>query len=200
MSKPLFNIEDLKGSSKDGSDRKQSATMKVFEKKHCQAVNNIGELISPPSPGEIYFIWSLRSFNAFSFIKYFLEHKGPIDDLIITSYNMSRIIITALMRLLDENQVKHLTLFLSDAAKNLFPKSYIELMEQGTKRPDKMKFHYAWNHSKIALIKISDDYYVLEGSGNFSENSRHEQYLLTNDKELYEFRRNWILAEINTEA
>lgn len=198
MSEPLFSMDDIVKQSHGNSDKKQAAKLKVFDKKHFQSVNNIHELLSPPGEGEIYFIWTLRSFNAFSFINYFLEHKGKIDDLIITTYNISRIIISALMRLIDENKIDHLTLFLSDAAKSLFPKSYNELMEQAKKRPDKVKFHYAWNHSKVTLINIGKEYFILEGSGNFSENSRHEQYILINDKETYEFRKQWILAEIDT--
>ena len=46
-----------------------------------------------------------------------------------------------------------------------------------------------WNHSKVQLIKSDGNYFVVEGSGNFSENAANEQYIFVNNEEVYRFRK-----------
>lgn len=36
------------------------------------------------------------------------------------------------------------------------------------------------------------NYYVIEGSGNLSFNSRIEQFIIDNDKKIYDFTISWI--------
>ncbi|PKP02076.1 MAG: hypothetical protein CVU11_13290 [Bacteroidetes bacterium HGW-Bacteroidetes-6] len=188
---------DKKSSGVGVEDKHHDAMMKRFIQRHNKALNNVQELCGKlPEHSEFFALWTLKSFNAFTFIQYFIAERGKIDELTITTYNMSRLVIGALMRLVDTGKIDKLTVFLSDAAKSLFPASYKMVQEESVMRSDKVSFHYAWNHSKVALAKIADDYFVLEGSGNFSENSRHEQYILTNNSELYEFRKNWIIDSI----
>ena len=47
---------------------------------------------------------------------------------------------------------------------------------------------YAWTHAKICLLKTDDFDFVIEGSGNWSENAHFEQYVFANSKGLYDFR------------
>jgi hypothetical protein len=37
-------------------------------------------------------------------------------------------------------------------------------------------------------MKTHDNYYIIEGSGNWSENAQYEQYILANSKGVYDFR------------
>ena len=37
-----------------------------------------------------------------------------------------------------------------------------------------------------------DNYYTLEGSGNLAYNSRVEQYVIDNDKAMYDFSCSWM--------
>lgn len=64
---------------------------------------------------------------------------------------------------------------------------------------NQIHFHvkYAWNHSKVTLLRSSDNHFVIEGSGNFSDNSRHEQYIFLNSKKVFYFRKNWIMNDIH---
>lgn len=48
---------------------------------------------------------------------------------------------------------------------------------------------FGWVHAKVALIKTEENHYVVEGSGNWSENAKYEQYLLGNNKGLFDFRK-----------
>lgn len=66
----------------------------------------------------------------------------------------------------------------------------VDLMESlQNQRTNEIKLSYAWTHKKVICARIGDKYFVVEGSGNFSENSSEEQYMFTKSKLLYEFRR-----------
>lgn len=52
-----------------------------------------------------------------------------------------------------------------------------------------LQVKFAWNHSKVNLIQTHDEYYVIEGSGNWSNNAHFEQYIFVNDKEVFDFRK-----------
>ena len=51
-----------------------------------------------------------------------------------------------------------------------------------------VKVLYAWSHAKVCLLKTHDDYFIIEGSGNWSENAHYEQYILANSKSIFDFR------------
>lgn len=46
---------------------------------------------------------------------------------------------------------------------------------------------------KISIMKTAKgNFYNLEGSGNFSFNGRLEQYIIDNDKSIFDFSKEWI--------
>ena len=47
-------------------------------------------------------------------------------------------------------------------------------------------------HAKVAIIKSGDNYLTIEASANYSKNVRIEQFVITNDKALFEFHKGWI--------
>lgn len=197
----LFDFTDLEVVK---SDESVSAKQRQHDK-HCQhiekvvsvAVENLKDLAGRlPLPGEIYFLWSLKSFNAFSFIKYVILERDRVEELVISSYNIGKIIILSLMKLVDNGRIEKLHVTLSDVSKSRFPHNY-DLMNLEASKRSNVEVAYLWNHSKVALMKSMDDYFIVEGSGNFSENSRHEQYVFLNNKDVYDFRRKWITTRIN---
>ncbi len=144
-----------------------------------------------PSENEIFFMWTLNSFNAFTFVPFIIKNVGIIDELIISTYSINRRIIDAFMRYFDAGKILNLTVLISDSLKYRLPKVYDHLQSLIANRP-RIWVIYAWNHSKIALARSGKDHFVFEGSGNFSENSQYEQYILINSQKIYEFRRQCI--------
>lgn len=198
----LFKFDDLQKKQPtetiSQTDRKHDLLRKRFLSKHYHSINNIKELCGTPRPGEFFFIWSLKSFNAFSFIQYLVIEYKQVQELVITSYNIGKKVILALMHLVDVGAVQMLFIFICDVSKTRFPDVYELINLEAAKRSKNVIVAYRWNHSKVALVKANDNYFVIEGSGNFSDNARHEQYIFCNDQELYNYRKNWILNEINS--
>lgn len=197
----LFSIKDLNVKKSEetvkSDDKEHDILIEKHFKEHLQAIENVKELAGRfPEAGEMFFLWSLKSFNAFTFIQYIIQEHKMIDELIISSYNVGKVIILSLMHLVDIGAVKSLKMIVSDVSKTRFPQNYELINMEAGKRSGQVQVYYKWNHSKIALAYCKGNYFVLEGSGNFADNSRHEQYLFTNSKSIYEFRKNWMIDGI----
>jgi hypothetical protein len=141
-----------------------------------------------PQPGEAYFLWTLKSFNAFTFIPYVIRQEGVIHELTISTYSISIRIIDALMKLISRGMVLKVHLLVSETLRYRLPRVHDHLMSLTRNNPA-IQVCYGWNHSKIALILTTQGHYIVEGSGNFGENAQHEQYLFLNSQQIYEFRK-----------
>lgn len=178
----LFNTSAI---SKPETESEAKAVQ--FYSTHCQRIENIKQLSHLPAEGEALFLWTIKSFNAFTFIPYLLTYYDRIQSINISTYTVNRKILDALVNLLDTGAIEKISLFVSDSLKFRMPKVTDHLQALISSRPN-LEVIYAWNHSKITCIHCGDDYYVIEGSGNWGENAQFEQYLFIRSKEVYEFR------------
>lgn len=162
-----------------------------FINKHLHRIENLKDLIGNfPAPGESYFLFTLKSFNAFTFIVYTIKNVGVIDELHLSTYSLNERILNSLVKWFDKGEIKQVNITISDSIRHRMPKvsDQLELYSQTRN----FNVRYAWNHSKITLIKTKSHHFVVEGSGNFSENAMHEQYLWLNDQEVFNFRKECI--------
>ena len=190
----LIDIEDDDLNEASTEDKSGLASEK-FLQLHGERIDSIRSLAPRfPREGEIFFLWTVNSFNAFTFIPYIIRHSGIINELILSTYSINIRIIDALIRLIDREQIHQVDIFISDSIKSRLPKVYDHLIAIFEKKP--VRVYFSWNHSKIALIRSGDHYFDVEGSGNWGENAQHEQYVFLNSRNIYEFRKNEILYGI----
>jgi hypothetical protein len=185
----LFSLSELQRTreSPDNSDRSEVLRVK-FLRKHEAKIESLKKLMGKiPEPGEAVFLFTLKSFNAFTFIVYVIKHVGVIDELCLSTYSLNERILTSMLKWYDKGQIKQIRLNISDSIKHRMPKVYdlIELQRQSRN----FQVTYSWNHSKVTLMRSGDHSFVVEGSGNFSENALHEQYIWMNDAQVYRFRK-----------
>jgi hypothetical protein len=105
-------------------------------------------------------------------------------------------IINALERLVDKDLVRQVHLTISDTVESLYPKVFDHLQILSESKP--VRVRYAWNHSKIALMRCGEHSFIVEGSGNWGENARHEQYIFLDNRSVFQFRKHEMLTAINT--
>lgn len=189
-----FNVMDLfRDREKDAmrpADKSEARILK-FQTLHMERIKNIKQLAGRlPTANEVIFLWTLNSFNAFTFIVYTIKECGPIDELIFSTYSLNERIFTSLMKWYDKGEIKQITLLISDSIRTRLPKIYDLLRSQSARR--NIRVIYAWNHSKVILMRVGEHRFVVEGSGNFSENALHEQYIYMNNGEIYDFRKECI--------
>lgn len=196
MSK-FFSIRDLNAGEPVQEDKSSIRSLK-FRELHDHKMANLKDLMDRlPCDDEAYFLWTVNSFNAFTFIPYLLGASGNFTELIISTYSINIRIIDALSDYMIKKMIRSVYILISDSAKFRIPRVVDHLEQFGLSNPGSVTIRYAWNHSKVTLIRSGDHHFVIEGSGNFSENSRHEQYVLLNSRHIYEFRRKWIIHEIH---
>lgn len=187
----LFDIGSLKQTDNYPGD-KSAILRDNYLKQHSIKVETLKKLNGRlPKPGEFFAIWTLKSFNAFTFIPYLIAECEKIDYLVLSTYSINRRIVDSLIKKIDQGKIGHVKIFISDSMKYRMPK-VVDHLTSLTDQRDQISVHYAWNHSKITLVETSGNFFLIEGSGNWSENAQYEQYLFFNDKRLYDFRLNCI--------
>lgn len=191
----LFSISSL-GQDNIPVDKSELESTRFIEV-HQHKIGGMKELMNRlPSPGEAFFLWTVNQFNAFSFIPYLIDNAKRIDELVISTYSINIRIIDSLSSFMRNGFIGSVYILISDSAKFRIP-AVVDHLEQFRISFPQVTVRYAWNHSKITLMRCCENDYVIEGSGNFSENARHEQYIFLNSKEIYEFRKRWIVGEIH---
>lgn len=145
-----------------------------------------------PDPGDLFLLWTLKQFNAFTFIPYIIQNAGFISELYLSTYSIGIKVIDAILLMVDRGQIGHVHLFISDSVKFRIPKVVDHLNSLLQSRTKQLSVGYGWNHSKITLIKTANAFYVIEGSGNFTENAQHEQYVFINSEQIFNFRKQCI--------
>ena len=192
-----FDIQQLEEQQVDQvPEDKADILVTRFLQLHFFKIKSLKDLMGRyPMKDEQYFLWTLNSFNAFTFIPYIIKVSGPIQELILSTYSINIRIIDALVRLIDKGLILSVDITISDSVRSRLPKVYDRLMVLTESKP--VRVNYTWNHSKIALIHSGDNYFDVEGSGNWGENAQYEQYVFNNMKSVFEFRKNGILHGIN---
>lgn len=155
---------------------------------HYDRLSAIDDLIRIPTEGEFFFLQSDKAFNAFTFIP-MIARVNPIKELHACTYSINRRVTEALIEMHDKGLIEQLTLLVSDSMIKRNP-IVIDNLRAMAKSRGNMTILFAWVHAKVCCLKTATDYYVIEGSGNWSENAQYEQYTFANSKELYDFRMN----------
>lgn len=156
---------------------------------HCHKLNSLKQLVGNlPKENEFFFLETVKSFNAFTFIVFLIKHAGIIDEMHIATYGLNNRILSSVQNWMNKGAILRAHIHISDSIHNRTPK-IADMLDMLAKNDQRFTVSYAWTHKKVMCVKIKDNYYVIEGSGNWSENSAQEQYIFTNSKTLYEFRK-----------
>jgi len=194
MANRYFDISKVKdpSPSKDPSRHFKSKYLLA----HFENVNKLeGQLKRLPTAEEFFFLQTNNSFNAFTFVSFVCKNL-KVKKLYASTYSISRKTISALMELHLFGMVDEITLLISDSMIKRNPMT-IDMLLGVVAGHKNIHVLFGWNHSKVCLLETSpgpseggeSNYYVIEGSGNWSDNAAVEQYTFANSKGLFEFRK-----------
>jgi hypothetical protein len=154
---------------------------------HFQKLENVKrDLKRLPTQGEFFFLQSDKSFNGFTFIP-FVAQLESISHMYASTYSLSRKVIDAFIELHDTGFIDRITLLISDSMIKRVPGTIDHLKAMAATRAN-IQVKFAWVHAKVTLLETKDNKYIIEGSGNWSDNASYEQYLFANDGGLFRFR------------
>lgn len=177
-----FDLNDLQ---KEMSDSRFYS--RYFESMLTFKVNTLKELCGRlPGENEAFFIETVKSFTAFTFIMYIMKNAGYVKHLYIATYSTNERIINALLRWKSKGLIGDIHLHMSETIQFRMPKIYERLID--LQREGILELTFAWSHKKITCLDTAAGHFVVEGSGNYGENAMEEQYVFLKNKKVYEFR------------
>ena len=136
-----------------------------------------------------------KSFNAIVVINFILNNYD-IDEITIAIYRMNQKAVNKLKEIIEQNNIKLTILLSSFFRENKRYERWAEELITFSKNNNNANVYFAWSHAKVCLIKTKcGKHIVFEGSGNLSDNARIEQYILENNKQIFEFHNEWIKKE-----
>lgn len=155
---------------------------------HCEKLKNLEkDLTRLPGRDEFFFLQTEKSFNAFTFIPFVCKHER-IKSLYASTYSIGSKVVNALMELHDCGLIDEITLLISDSMIKRNPITIDNLCSVAASRGN-VNVLFSWVHAKVCIIETEKDFYVIEGSGNWSENAQYEQYIFGNSQSVYNFRK-----------
>lgn len=120
-----------------------------------------------------------------------LSHPATIAALTVTTLGFNADNVATIARGMDQGKVGNVTLICS----HYFKKAEAGLYESAVKEIEGRggRVFGLRTHTKLILMETTDgSYHTIEGSGNLRSCKSIEQFCWTNDKELYDFQRQWL--------
>ena len=186
----LFQKDDIgvNTNNQEKADPTSSAFTSKFLNVQSHIVNNLSEDMKRlPEDGEIFFLQTMASFNAFTFIE-LISRLQFIEELHATTYSVSLSVLEALQEMQQAGRIGRIKLLISDSMRQRNPRICDALNAWAETNGD-VTIIYTWNHSKITLAKTEFGNYCIEGSGNWSKNAQYEQYIFTNNEDVLNLRK-----------
>lgn len=187
-----FVDKDTKDS---GVEETKDRMLKVYKEKTAKVIENL-QFIGLPKKNEQLRLITKRSFNSIAFLEWVMSKEGIVDEALFCIYSINHEASVIINDMVSCGKIKTATILMS----NLRNKAH-RAKEEATKNyfinNPNIELIFASSHSKIMSFKSGENYYTVEGSGNLSYNSRIEQYVIDNDKLIFDFTKDWV-QEIKT--
>jgi hypothetical protein len=155
--------------------------------KHLADLPAAGESLHGVISGR-YALWEL--------VPALIQRTGQsIDDLTLATLSFSKQNAADLLALLDDAQVRRVGLLVSYYFKSTSREIYDSLVPELRRRGQAVLAMRT--HCKLLLARMSDGTrYTIESSANLRSCKNVEQFVMTNDRGLYEFHHAWIRGEL----
>jgi hypothetical protein len=156
-----------------------------------QALTEIIE--APPEPGESIHVISGSKFDFWTWVPVLVDMIGRAETFYASTWTLNRDTVVELFELCDADKIE-------PAAVSFVTGIYFKRRETATYatllagiRQRGGRYRAFLNHAKVLLLsnEAADAWLVIEGSANLTSNPRWEQYVITNDRALYDFHREW---------
>lgn len=144
-----------------------------------------------PAPGETFHVVSRGTFDFWNLIPITIEYMGgKVAEVYGSTWTLNRDIALQILELLDNGTIGRFSLLTGIYFKRRESAVYATILTGLQQR--RQRYIAFRNHCKVALVGDDPNYITLEGSANFTANPRLEQFVITNDRQVYDFHRNWM--------
>lgn len=151
-----------------------------------------------PKENQYYAIKTNGETDAGSFFTYALNNWQEITEMYLATWTISKANIKRIKDALDSGKLKYLTFVFSSTLKAANPSLYANLM-LNLKEYSNVSLKEINSHAKTFSLTNGNDFITVSGSANWSENPRIENYLILNDKQLFNHHKEWMTELSNLE-
>ncbi len=154
-----------------------------------------------PEPGWQYHLVSANKFDFWTWVPVMIDWIGATENFYCSTWTANRQGVVDMFKIFDEGKITGQINFLTGLYfKRRETSVYATLLDGLLKRGGRFKAFET--HCKILLLKNETHHawLTVEGSANLTGNPRLEQYVVTNDKNLYEFHRDWFEEMLQIET
>ena len=132
--------------------------------------------------------------NAGGFYEVIRDQWGYVNHLCLATWIINRHYIDMLISDLSEGRLGFLTFILSNRMSQLGKGHAPNFNRLKNLLPqlDNASFRVANSHAKVYCMTNGADHITCSGSGNWSDNPRIENYILSNSKERFDFHKEWM--------
>jgi len=144
-----------------------------------------------PAAGESIHVLSDARFDFWTWVPQMADWLPGAVTLYCSTWTVSRQNVVELFSLWDRGKFRDVAFLTGLYFKRRESAVYATLLQGLRDRGG--RYRCSPNHTKVLLL--ADDagnYLTCEGSANLTSNPRLEQYVITNDRSLYEFHREWM--------
>lgn len=167
--------------------------------RHRRKISAVIERIADlglPQQEQQYRLVTRRAFNAIEVLEYVCKTERVVN-LKMAVYSINYDAAMILLDLLNRDRIGCVEICMSNL-RNGAHRTKEQILNEKLIGHAKIDIFYCSSHAKsMACETESGNYYCIEGSGNHAYNSRIEQYVFDNSKQVYEFNCAW-MREIRT--
>ncbi len=184
----LFNDTDI--------DSHTPIDGKVNVKKNKQKVllikreNELKKVMPQIKKQHSYHLISNENFGSIELMKVIIEREKP-DYIMITTWSINQNFVYEVQ---DYLKAGGKMLFIVDRSlKTRKAHLYAQMVTLAQENPKQLKTRVHFMiHCKVTLYRTKDKHLTVESSANYSNNTRIEQFTITDSEDLYNFHHDWI--------
>ena len=165
---------------------------KAFKKK-AMAADILASIGGIPEPGMSVDFISRGEGNAGSFYELIRDEWRTVNDAYIATWIINRYYIDTLISDVQAGRLKKLVFVISNRMRQLgHHVGNFNFMLQAFGENPAIGIRVANSHAKTYCMSNGDDFITIDGSANWTDNPRLENYTITNCREKFEFRKKWM--------
>lgn len=188
--KETDSVIDFVGKDTNDSEETEDKLLRIYKEKTCLVIEKLSGIGLPKKNEQLRLI-TKRSFNAIALLEWVISLEGNIDEALFCIFSINYEASVIIDTFIKSGKIKTATILMSNLRNIAYRKKEEATKNMFVNNP-KVELIFASSHAKILSFKSGDNYYTVEGSGNLSYNNQIEQYVIDNDKVLFDFTKEWI--------
>lgn len=182
--------------NRDENKREYIARLK-YSNIVCSKAKSFKDIVGIETEKNIqYRIVTSMSFNAVTVIQHIYTYF-KVDEIFIAVFRMNNKSFDFLKEIIIADNVDATFMISVYFANNKHYERWTYDLKEISKNNKKVKVGFGNIHAKVFLCKTEcGKHIVFEGSGNLSHNEAIEQYIYEDNKQTYNFHKEWITKEI----